>query len=96
MLLFKLSFNSSFIYVFWDIFDMKYTIGEFKADAVTGILNGMTFGVIYSFFTHPFELEKAENKLKYKGRTSLYYRSWIWRMGLAFGILRTSYNAISK
>jgi hypothetical protein len=33
---------------------MKYTSGEFKADAVTGVLNGLTFGMIYSFYTHPF------------------------------------------
>lgn len=33
---------------------MKYTVGEFKADAMTGILNGISFGLIYSFFTQPF------------------------------------------
>lgn len=41
---------------------MKYTSGELKGDAVTGILNGVTFGVIYSFFTHPFEFSKPEIK----------------------------------
>ena len=37
---------------------MKYTFSEFKADIVTGMLNGFTFGLIYSFFSYPFEFKK--------------------------------------
>jgi hypothetical protein len=75
---------------------MKYTWGECKADGLTGFLNGVTFGVIYSFYTSPFELSKPENMQRYDGSRLLYYRSWMGRMGLAFGILRISYNAICK
>lgn len=75
---------------------MKYTLKEGKADMITGLLNGLTFGVVYSFFTLPFEFDKPETKLRYKGSPMRYYGSWMGRMSLAFAILRTSYNAISK
>jgi hypothetical protein len=41
-------------------------------------------------------MSKPEINKKYNGKPLLYYRSWMCRMGLAFGILRTTYNAISK
>lgn len=41
---------------------MKYTAGEFKGDMCVGMLNGIYFGLLYSFFTHPFELHKLEFK----------------------------------
>ena len=37
---------------------MKYTLSEFKADGLTGALNGFTFGLIYAFYTHPTEFNK--------------------------------------
>ena len=33
---------------------MKYTLSDFKADSLTGMLNGFTFGLIYAFYTKPF------------------------------------------
>ena len=76
--------------------NMRYTWGQLKADSITGFMNGFTFGLIYSFFTHPFEFDKPEVKQHYEGKRILYYRSWTLRMALAFGILRTTYNMISK
>jgi len=78
------------------VINMKYTWDEFKADSVTGIINGITFGTIFSFFTYPFEFDKPETKLKYKGKPIYYYGSWTWRIALGFGILQTSFSAIGK
>ena len=75
---------------------MKYTVSDFKADSVTGALNGFTFGLIYAFYTFPFEFNKPEIKLKFKARPALYYASWGGRMALAFGILRSTFSAIAK
>lgn len=75
---------------------MKYTLGELSADSITGAINGTIFGLIFSFYTHPFEFNKPEIHSKFKGKSWRYYGSWSWRMGLAFGSLRVTYNAIIK
>lgn len=74
----------------------QYTWKEFKTDALTGALNGLLFSFVYSFYTQPFEFKKEEVVQKYSNRPLLYYRSWAWRISLAFAILRTTNNAISK
>ena len=75
---------------------MKYSLGDLKTDSVTGALNGLTFGLIYAFYTLPFEFQKPEIKEKFKARPIRYYGSWGGRMALAFGILRSTFSAISK
>jgi hypothetical protein len=67
-----------------------------RGDFVAGTLNGMLFGIIYSFFTQPFEFKNEDVVKKFKGRKLAYYRSWTWRMGLAFGLIRLSFNIIMQ
>lgn len=78
----------------------KYSIKsekrELKSDLISGSINGMIFGLCYSFYFLPFDFSDSIMKTRFRGSSLLYTVHNCLRIGVAFGLIRMMFNAIER
>ena len=75
-------------------YNIKSEKRELKSDMISGSVNGVIFGLCYSFYFQPFDFSDQITKTKFRGSTFLYFTHNCLRIGLAFGMIRMMFNAI--
>jgi len=76
--------------------NVKYTRRDSKTDAIAGGLNGILFGIVYSFYYYPIEKFDPRYIKNFRGNPFLYYSANCIKMAASFAIMRGTYNALKK
>lgn len=77
-------------------YNIKSENKELKSDMISGSINGVIFGLCYSFYFLPFDFSDTITKTKFRGSSLLYTSHNCIRIGLAFGLIRMMFNAIER
>jgi hypothetical protein len=74
----------------------RYTSRDLKGDLVAGLFNGGMFGLVYSFYFLPIDRLDVKTFARCRNNVGLYFLSNAVRMGLAFSLMRSTYNWTKK
>lgn len=65
-----------------------------KSDFTSGGINGLTFGLIFSYYFLPFDLSTSEGMTKYRGSKLYYTLTNCLKFGFYFGAIRVVFNGV--
>lgn len=78
------------------MYELKYTLRDFKGDLVAGGFNGAVFGLVYSFYFLPIDRVDPKIYAKCRRNPFLYCTINAIKMAAGFAIMRSTYNCAKK
>lgn len=78
------------------MYELKYTLRDFRGDLFAGGFNGGIFGLVYSYYFLPIDRLDPKIFSKCRGSLLLYTIINTIKMGAGFAIMRSTYNCVKK